>query len=187
MPRLTVSIDSTGDAKVSRAKRRVKVHSATFHVDDNTLAREEKNAKIRAAEKKKPVKKRAIHRARDLKHSDQGRGEEGMVDMWPEHFGSMLTSRVAKPFVIVHTITQTVFDRLRYPATSFCTFKPRTVVHKEIVLRGTLYAGNKNDDITVIREINGKPCHKIADCPFQDLDDTFESLFTEDGLYELTF
>jgi hypothetical protein len=99
----------------------------------------------------------------------------------------MLTSRVAKPFVVIHTITQTVFDRLWYPATSLCTFKPRTVVSKEVVLRGTLYAGNKNDDITVIREINGKPCHKIADCPFQDLDDTFENLFTEDGLYELTF
>jgi hypothetical protein len=182
MPRLTLSTDSSGEVQVSKSKRRFRVHSAVFHVDDVTLKRQEKDGKIRASEKQKPHKKRAIQRARDLKYCDIGRGKEAKIDMWPEFKSSLLSSRQATPFYILRTSGQMVIDN-----NVEWKLVRRWAETKEVVLRGTLYAGLKKQDgdITVIREREGKPIYRLADCPFKDLTDDFMNMFDEEGYYEV--
>lgn len=153
------------DYEVKKPKRRIRVYNSTFHVDDVTLAREERKKMIRLAEKNKPYKKREIQRLRDLKR-DEGRGQEAVVDMWPEFLNSMLSSRESHPFSVVHTYTVTTFVRSDH----YRGMKPILNVIQETVARGTIYKAYKKTNIVVLNELHGTPIRRFADdCDTEDI------------------
>ena len=157
---------------VKKPKRRYRVYNSTFHVDDVTLTRHARQAMIREAKKRKHSKSRIIQRERDTKQDD-GRGEEAEIDMWPETLNSMLSSRIARPFDVIHTYTETAY------VYCFGRLYPYMSTVQNVVARGTLYTGHKMKSITVLHEFEDEPVRRITDQEF-DIGLEIKSLFPPD-------
>ena len=153
------------DYEMKKPKRRIRVYNSTFHVDKVTVARKDRKKMIHLAKKRKLYKKREIQRSRDLK-MDEGRGKEAPVDMWPEFLSSLLSSREAKPFSVVHTYTVTTYQRSDdYPG-----MKPHFYVREATIAHGTIYKTHNKPDIVVLTELHGVPIRRFADdCDAADI------------------
>ena len=105
-------------------------------------------------------KSRAIHRARDLKYKDDGRGEEAPVDMFYERFNSKLSSRKATPFTIVH-----MYEDFAYKATKTAKgydVTMETVIKEWVIARGVYYPSPNAPSITMLHELEGRKVHLMV-------------------------
>jgi|LauGreDrversion4_2_1035121.scaffolds.fasta_scaffold00084_55 hypothetical protein len=109
---------------------------------------------------KSPHKSRAIHRARDLKYKDDGRGEEAPVDMFYEELNSKLSSRKATPFSIVH-----MYEDFSYKATKTARGYDVTmekVIKEWVIARGVYYPSPNAPSITMLHELEGRQVHLMV-------------------------
>jgi hypothetical protein len=173
------------DVKVKIAKRRFKIPSAKFRARDATEEEEKRKSKIIESKRWKPYKTRAIQRARDLKQSDDGRGEEGELDTWSEELSSRLSSRSIKRFKMVRTfnITTEHYNLVN----GNWIFTTENSHGKEIVAEGAIYQAHKKTDIVAIHEIDGQPCHKYAECDFMFIQQNIFEFISRPGAYKTTF
>lgn len=122
----------SNDFAPTKPKTRYRIYTVRDISDEKQVRKDA----IRASNHFKPHKRRAIQRARDSKY-DETRGDEEPIDMFDEELNSALSSRVARPFTVVH------MDNDARPPTA-------------VVVRGTAYEGNTpEEDITVIHEMMG--------------------------------
>lgn len=155
----TVNFDTMDiDIQVKSIKRRFKTPSL-FHKSEN-----KRKSIILESMRRKPYKKRAIQRARDLKYTDDGRGEEAEVDMVHENFNSILSSRVSKPFRLIHTYKDWVVTSKQLPDGRW-TMDAKLDDQTRIAVRGVEYpAIHKHEyDIVMLHEVNGRRVHYWAD------------------------
>jgi len=109
---------------------------------------------------KNPHKSRAIHRARDLKYKDDGRGEEAPVNMIDEELNSKLSSRKATPFYILN-----MYEDVSYKATkteSGYKVSIEKVIKECVIARGVHYPSHNSPSITMLHEIEGRPTHRMV-------------------------
>jgi hypothetical protein len=122
-----------------------------------------RNAKIADSKKRKPHTARAIQRARDLKY-DEGRGEEDEVDMVKEKFNATLSSRVRRPFVLIHTYKDFIITSNMLP-NGRCNMDVKVGDKTRIAAKGAEYpAMHKHEyDIVMLHEVDGRRVHHWAD------------------------
>ena len=91
--------------------------------------------------------------------------------MWPETLSSMLSSRVTRPFEVIHTYTETT-----YP-TWMGKIRPKMSIVQKVVARGTLYTGHKMKSITILHKFEEELIRFITDEEIQDIGREVKSQF----------
>jgi len=187
--------DTHDEADVSRKTRATqKMRAPKYSPKYPSETKYEKEVRIAEAENWKRLKGVAIRKCRDSKYMDhtEVRGEEEEVTLDGEEFNNMLSSLISIGFSIHHAKPVHV-KRFRTSVwfngkTETETWTERRVEDK-VVLRGTIYRGNKKngisyDEIIILHEVafNGKleRHRRIYNLPFYILQSTFFDMI-EDG------
>jgi hypothetical protein len=173
------------DVQMKSSKRRFRIPSAKVRTRDATEEERKRQEQIIRSRQWKPYKTRAIQRARDLKQSDNGRGEEGDLDMWPEEVSSLLSSRSVKRFKMVRTYNVTTEHHSLIKGNWVSTTEHSA--GEEIIAEGAIYQAHKKTDIVVLHEIDGHPCHTYAECNFGLIERDLLDIISRPGSYKSHF
>jgi len=175
--------DELGVSRKTRAiqKTRAPKHSPKYPSE----TKYEKEVRIAEAENWKRRKGKAIRKCRDQKYTDhtEVRGEEEEVTFYDEEFNSKLSSLISIGFAIHHVKT---LYRIKFTENSAEAVK---WTEDNVVLRGTIYRGNKNrnglsyDEIIILHEraFNGKlEWHRrMYNIPFYVMQSTFFDMIAD--------
>jgi len=122
------------------------------------------NGKNLESKKWKPYRSRAIQRARDLKQSDNGRGEEAPLNSEPEELNARMSSREAFRFKVVQTYKEAVDH---YTTISGIRIKTNVLeARTKTVASGIYYHAPGKEDIVVVHMLNGEKVHLYAEMLF---------------------